>query len=117
VPGGIPATPLGPLWLLRTDLPPDVLRRNVRLVGQLLHGRGDWRWLAAQDGDGRKEVGRTDTERGEAGKPGRQAEQAKERKETRAGEQTKEAEVEKKGEEEGEEEEAGVPSSGEEAMD
>ena len=44
---GVPQTPLGPLWLLRTDLPPDILRRNIRLVGQLVHGRGDWDWLRA----------------------------------------------------------------------
>ena len=44
------------MWLLRTDPAPDVLRRNVRLVGQLLHGRGDWRWLEEGDADGAEAV-------------------------------------------------------------
>ena len=37
--------PLGALALLRTDLAPDVLRRNIRLTGQILRGGRDWRWL------------------------------------------------------------------------
>ena len=52
---GIPQTPLGPLWLLRTDLPWGTLRRNIRLVGQLVHGRGDWGWLRGPAAPGRDE--------------------------------------------------------------
>ncbi len=41
-----PADPdLGALWLRKTDLPPSVLRRDIRLVGQPLHGRDDWERL------------------------------------------------------------------------
>ena len=42
---GLPSNAVGALWLLRTDLPSDVLRRNIRLVGQLIHGRQEWGWL------------------------------------------------------------------------
>ena len=44
---GLPPNASGALWLLRTDLPSDVLRRNVRLVGELIHGRQNWGWLRA----------------------------------------------------------------------
>ena len=42
---GVPRSALGPLWLLRTDLPSGTLRRNNRLVGQLVHGRQEQGWL------------------------------------------------------------------------
>ena len=36
---------VGALTLLRTDLAASALRRNIRLVGQILRGGRDWRWL------------------------------------------------------------------------
>ena len=39
-----------PLRLLRTDAPADELRRNIRLVGQVLRGHHDWRWLRPATG-------------------------------------------------------------------
>ena len=35
----------GVYYYLRTDLEPPALRRNIRLVGQLLRNGSDWRWL------------------------------------------------------------------------
>ena len=46
---------LGALTLLRTDLAWGVLRRNIRIVGQVLRGGRDWRWLkpaTRQPGEG-----------------------------------------------------------------
>ena len=40
-----PAGAGDPLYPLRTDLPADELRRNIRAVGQTLRGGKDWRWL------------------------------------------------------------------------
>jgi hypothetical protein len=37
----------GMLWYLRTDLAAAVMRRNIRLVGQLLRNGADWGWLRA----------------------------------------------------------------------
>ena len=48
--GGLPENPLGPLRLLRADLPADLLRRNIRLVGQVVHGRQNWQWLKRAPG-------------------------------------------------------------------
>ena len=45
LPGSATAGALGPLALLQTDKPPGELRRNIRLVGQLLGGGSDWGWL------------------------------------------------------------------------
>ena len=36
-----PPPPESPLWYLRTDLAADVMRRNIRLVGDLLDGRSE----------------------------------------------------------------------------
>ena len=48
---GVPESPLGPLWLLKTNLEATKLRRNIRLVGQLLlapDSRWDWLQEAAR---------------------------------------------------------------------
>ena len=49
----VPVTPLpseavrgGVLWYLRTDVGPADLRRNIRLVGQLLRNGTNWGWVA-----------------------------------------------------------------------
>ena len=51
IPEGVPESPLGPLWLLKTNLEAAKLRRNIRLVGQLLlapDSRWDWLQEAAR---------------------------------------------------------------------
>ena len=46
IPEGVPESPLGPLWLLKTNLEAAKLRRNIRLVGQLLLAPDSrWDWL------------------------------------------------------------------------
>ena len=53
IPEGVPKSPLGPLWLLKTNLEAAKLRRNIRLVGQLLlapDSRWDWLQEAARRG-------------------------------------------------------------------
>ena len=49
----VPVAPLpseavrgGVLWYLRTDVGPADLRRNIRLVGQLLRNGTNWGWVA-----------------------------------------------------------------------
>ena len=56
VPEGIPETLRRPLWILRTDPPAAVLRRDIRLVGQLIHGRSDWRWRGEETRGSEDEV-------------------------------------------------------------
>ena len=51
IPEGVPESPLGPLWLLKTNLEATKLRRNIRLVGQLIlapDSRWDWLQEAAR---------------------------------------------------------------------
>ena len=45
VPALPPPPPASALWYLRTDLEPAVVRCNIRLVGELLEGRCELKWL------------------------------------------------------------------------